>query len=183
MSTDIQLSAVAEMKWQTHREKCCLFQEDKRERAWNAHLALHTEHDGYKYLATNCPLFHKLNVLPIHLDPKRLENGSGIEITLRQNNAKYHQSCRMMFNNTKLGCAQKRAMSHKSSQEAEAGPSECTRRSISSVRSEKDFCAFSVKKNLRQQTNGNSSCGTFHWRRSSLSICASKRFIYNSCSW
>ena len=54
----------------------------------------------------------------------------------------------MMFNNTKLGHAQKRAMSHKSSEEAEAGPSKCTHRSISSVRSEKDYLCFFCEKEV-----------------------------------
>ena len=148
MSIDIQQSEEAEMKWQTDWEKCCLCQEDKRESLKCPSSTSHTEHDGYKNIATNVPLFHKLNALPIHLDPKRLHNGSGIEITLRQNNAKYHQSCRMMFNNTKLGRAQKRAMSHKSSEEAEAGPSKCTRRSISSVRFEKDYLCFFCEKEV-----------------------------------
>ena len=107
MSIDIQQSEEAEMKWQTDWEKCCLCQEDKRESLKWPSSTSHTVHDGYKNIATNVPLFHKLNALPIHLDPKRLDNGSGIEITLRQNNAKYHQSCRMIFNNTKLGRAQK----------------------------------------------------------------------------
>ncbi|KAI9541380.1 hypothetical protein NQZ68_031036 [Dissostichus eleginoides] len=33
----------------------------------------------------------------------RLDEGGGIEETLRRNMAKYHQSCRLQFNNTKLG--------------------------------------------------------------------------------
>ena len=107
--------------------------EDKKDILKRPSSTSHTEHDGYNNIATNVPLFHELNALPIHLDPKRLDNGSGIELTLRQNNAKYHQSCRMMFNNTKLGRAQKRAMSNKPSEEAEAGHSKCTRLSISSV--------------------------------------------------
>ena len=92
-------------------------------------------------------MFHELNALPIHLDPKRLDNGSGIELTLRQINAKYHQSCRMMFNNTKLGRAQKRAMSNKPSEEAEAGHSKCTRLSISSV-TDKDCLSLFCEKEI-----------------------------------
>ena len=37
--------------------------------------------------------------------------GGGIEQTLRKNSAKYHQCCRLMFNNSKLQRAQKRALS------------------------------------------------------------------------
>ena len=100
-------------------------QEDKKEILKCPSSTSHTEHDDYNNIATNVPLFHELNALSIHFDPKRPENGAGIELTLRQNNAKYNQSCRIMFNNTvtKLGCAQKRAMFNKPSEEAEAGPS------------------------------------------------------------
>ena len=52
-----------------------------------------------------------MNVLPIMLDPTRLDEGEGIDQTLRKNNAKYHQSYRLMFNNSKLKRAQKRASS------------------------------------------------------------------------
>ena len=45
------------------------------------------------------------------LDPAKLDEGEGIDQTLRKNNAKYHQSCRLMFNNSKLKRAQKRASS------------------------------------------------------------------------
>ncbi|KAJ8372701.1 hypothetical protein AAFF_G00277700 [Aldrovandia affinis] len=46
--------------------------------------------------------------MPIVLDPARLDDGGGIEETLRRNKAQYHQSCRLMFNNTKLERARKR---------------------------------------------------------------------------
>ena len=36
------------------------------------------------------------------MDIKRLDDGSGIENTLRLNNAKYHNTCRLMFNNSKF---------------------------------------------------------------------------------
>ncbi|KAJ8387355.1 hypothetical protein AAFF_G00157320 [Aldrovandia affinis] len=46
--------------------------------------------------------------MPIVLDPARLDDGGGIEETLKRNKAQYHQSCRLMFNNTKLERARKR---------------------------------------------------------------------------
>lgn len=69
----------------------------------------HRETDGYTNIATNLPLVVAINALPIILDPARLDEGGGIEETLRKNNAKYHQSCRLLFNNTKLQRAEKRA--------------------------------------------------------------------------
>ena len=38
-------------------------------------------------LATNIPPFQELNQLPMIIDPARLDEGGGIEVTLRQNNA------------------------------------------------------------------------------------------------
>ena len=64
--------------------------------------------DGYGLLARNIPQFHSVNQLPIKLDPARLDDGSGIQETLKTNHAQYHASCRILFNNTKLQRAQKR---------------------------------------------------------------------------
>ena len=64
-------------------------------------------------IETNIPLFQAINQLPIILDPIRLDEGGGIEETLRRNNAKYHQNCRLLFNNMKLERARKRAASSK----------------------------------------------------------------------
>ena len=44
---------------------------------------------------------------PLNLDPVRLDEGDGIEVTLRANNARYNKSCKPLFNNTKLQRAEK----------------------------------------------------------------------------
>jgi uncharacterized phosphosugar-binding protein len=46
-------------------------------------------------IATNIPLFQGINQLPIILDPIMLDEGGGIEETLRRNNDKYHQNCKL----------------------------------------------------------------------------------------
>jgi hypothetical protein len=46
-------------------------------------------HYGSKLLAKAIPLFSKVNALPIPMDIRRLEG-------------KYHNSCRLKYNNTKL---------------------------------------------------------------------------------
>ena len=61
-------------------------------------------------LAMNIPQFQAINLLPVKLDPSRLDDRGGIEDTLRRNRAKYHQTCRLMFNNSKLERAAKRAV-------------------------------------------------------------------------
>jgi hypothetical protein len=40
-----------------------------------------------------------------------VDEGGGIEETLRRNNAKYHQNCRVFFNNTMLERTRKTAAS------------------------------------------------------------------------
>ena len=67
------------------------------------------DYAGYTNIANNVPLFHDINCMPVILNPARLDEGGGIEETLMRNRAKYHQSCRLLFNNTKLQRAQKRA--------------------------------------------------------------------------
>ncbi|CAC5370074.1 unnamed protein product [Mytilus coruscus] len=66
--------------------------------------------EGYKMLGKNIPFFHEVNALPIPLDIRRLNDGEGIESTMKRKNAKYHNLSRK-FNNTNLERAQKRHMS------------------------------------------------------------------------
>ncbi|CAC5384046.1 unnamed protein product [Mytilus coruscus] len=89
-----RLSSVSTDSWETDWQKCCLCQEDTV-------VTLKSTIDGYKMLATNIPKFHEMNSLPIPLDVRRLNNGSGIESILTVNEPKYHPSCRIKFNNTK----------------------------------------------------------------------------------
>ena len=49
-----------------------------------------------------------MNEMPIAIDIRRIDNGDAIESILVQNKARYHDSCRLKFNNTKLQRAQKR---------------------------------------------------------------------------
>ena len=63
---------------------------------------------GYRSLAESLVEFSELGELPIHLE--RLDEGGGIETTMVSNDAQYHQSCRLKYNNTMLQRAQKRAL-------------------------------------------------------------------------
>ena len=95
-------------KRQTDWKKCCLCQKDKINEVLLSPPIHHVpQHDGYTMLATNVPLFHEINEMPMILDPARLDKGGGIEATLRRNQAKYHMSCQLMFNKTKLDRARK----------------------------------------------------------------------------
>lgn len=106
--------------WQTDWSKCCLCQEDKvDDELISPPTRYAPAHDGYTMIATNIPLFHALQEMPIVLDPARLDEGEGIEQTLRKNKAQYHQSCRVMFNNTKLERARKRKAAAQSTESGE----------------------------------------------------------------
>jgi hypothetical protein len=95
-------------KWSTDWSKCCLCQQYKKEDLKSPVTnPSKRDTDGYTNIATNIPLFVAIKALPISLDPARLDEGGGIEDTLRRKSAKYHQSCRLLFNNTKLQRAEK----------------------------------------------------------------------------
>ena len=59
-------------------------------------------------ISTTVPLFHEMCEILLTFDPARLDEGGGIEATLRGNVAKYHASCCRMFNNIKMERARKR---------------------------------------------------------------------------
>ena len=67
--------------------------------------------------------------MPIPFNPARLDEGGGIESTLIRNEAKYHQSCKLMFNTTKLERAQKRKST--TTDESTTGNVRCKRRRLS----------------------------------------------------
>lgn len=63
---------------------------------------------AYKTMAENLQSFSDINCLPSNLQLARLDEGEGIEATFRQRDAKWHDSCRLKFNCTKLKRAEKR---------------------------------------------------------------------------
>jgi hypothetical protein len=101
-------------KSQTDWNKCCLCQTEKKGENLKSpptHYSCSKGNDGYYMIASNITLFQAINQLSITLDPIRLDEDDGIEETLRRNNAKYHQNCRLLFNNTKLERARKKEAS------------------------------------------------------------------------
>ena len=61
-----------------------------------------TEGAGYKNLADLLQGFHEAGVLPNSLDLSRLDDGKGIEATFKDHKAKWHESCRLLYNKTQL---------------------------------------------------------------------------------
>ena len=76
-------------------------------------------------LATNILMFHEIQEMPLILDPTRLDEGDGIDATLRRNQAKYHVDCRLLFNNSKLNQARKRRSNHQSSKSEDNHAKQC----------------------------------------------------------
>ena len=106
------------VEFKTDWSKCCLCQQEKNEELKSPHSnPTQKETDGYSNIATNIPQFKAINALPLMLDPRRLDEGGGIDDTLRKNNAKYHQSCRLLLNNTKLDRAKKRTLATTTTEE------------------------------------------------------------------
>jgi len=105
MAKRIRLSSISTDSGDTDWFKCCLCQGDTIE-------SLISSAEGYQMLTKNIPLFNEVNALPIPTDIRRLDDGTRIHATLIGNNAKYHNSCRIKFNNTKLLRVQKRVKSH-----------------------------------------------------------------------
>ena len=91
----------------TDSEKCCLCQSDTKEELKSPPTRYECSSDGYSMIARNVPQFQAINLLPIKLDPSRLDDGSGIEDTLRRHHANHR--CGNMFSNYKLKSAAKRA--------------------------------------------------------------------------
>ena len=98
---------------------------------------------GYSSLADN---LIKLRELPFSLE--RLDEGNRTEMTMINNEAQYHQSCRLKYNNTKLRRAEKRVESEKYSTNVGCTHtrSKCNESSSSSSSSSsiKAVCFFSV---------------------------------------
>ena len=67
-----------------------------------------TQGAGYKTIADLLKGFNVAGCLPRAINLSWFDDGEGIEVTLRKHKAKWHNSCRLQFNKTKLKCAEKR---------------------------------------------------------------------------
>ena len=138
------MSGVTPLKSKSQNDwnKCFLCRTEKKGeylKSQPTHYAFIKNNDGYYMIATNIPLFQGINQLPIILDPIILDEGGGIEETLRRNNAKYHKNCRLLFNNSMLERTRKTAASSNIS--SDDGKSKIRRTSI-----EGHMCFYARKK-------------------------------------
>jgi len=76
--------------WNTDWSKCALSQTDTDKSLSSQPKSFQLTNSGYETLATNIPLFHKLNEMLIAIDIHRLDDGSGIDSAFVKGEAKYH---------------------------------------------------------------------------------------------
>ena len=98
---------------------------------------------GYSSLAEKLIEFNALGQLPFNLE--RLDDGEGIEITMVTNNAQYHQSCRLRYNNTMLKRAEKRALKLEEEELEVIPPCKRSRSRSADPSTFKSMCFFFVK--------------------------------------
>lgn len=126
----------------TDWSKCIICQEDTDEvLKCPSYSKRDTSGAGYKTLAENLTAFDKIDCLPKTLNLSQLDEGEGIEETFRLHNAKFHDSCRLHYNKTKLQRAQKR----KIPQERDPDAHKFTRQSSSCELNSKEVCFFCDK--------------------------------------
>ncbi len=94
--------------------------------------------DGYVSLTSNLIEFAELGEIPMNIDIARLNDGDGIETTMRRHTARWHKACRLKVNQTKLKRLQH---SMKSKNVKVDGPSPiATRTTHNKVDLTKDIC-------------------------------------------
>lgn len=121
--------------WEIDWTKCIICQEESNEslRCPTGSSNTSTAGAGYKSFAENLQNFNKIGALPKSLKVFRLlKEGQDIEISLRNNEAKWHDSCRLKYNKTKLNRALKRKAPE---EESSSVPEKFTRKSKETVAS------------------------------------------------
>ena len=93
---------------------------------------------GYSTLSSH---FSELNELPMPIDLRHLDEGNGVEATLRKNKAKWHKFCHSKFNITKLKQAEKEKFSTEGS-DLDTTPRKYSRKSSYLMADKTDICFF-----------------------------------------
>lgn len=104
---------------------------------------------GYKSLADNLPKFEEVGQLPIQLPLSYLDEGRGIEETLRFHQASWHKSCFNKCSSAKLTRAQKRKhaeVSEDSDEETSTQPSPIKTRRASLGTAAKPSTTYDIKR-------------------------------------
>ena len=128
-------------------EKCCLCQKVTNEvlqcPAKSKRLDIGVG-QGYSTLSASIMHLNELHELPIPVDLERLDEGNGIEATLRENKAMWHKSCCTKLNATQVRRAEKRKVSLEDSELKEVPARKYTRQSAC-FKMEELTCYFCVE--------------------------------------
>ena len=126
-------------------EQCVICQDRKNEvLQCPANLLRADVGSGYKSLAENLVKFRDLGQLPKTISLSALDDGQGIASTMLDHKAKWHKSCALRYNNTKL----KRASTKRKTPDDDSGSSSVmegaarVRRRSSSCESTEAVCIF-----------------------------------------
>ena len=97
---------------------------------------------GYSTLASNITRFNEFGELPVDIKVGRLDDGNGIEAAFLENKAKWHKSCHIKFNSTKLHRAEKRKPATSECDPDSATSNKYTRQSNRHEVQTRDVCFF-----------------------------------------
>ena len=107
---DTTVASTSQQAVQTNWELCVICQEQTTESLTSpAHSERQDTGRGYKSLADNLVKLNELGELPRTLQLDRIDEGQGIEAALVANEAKWHHTCMLRYNNTMLRRAEKRS--------------------------------------------------------------------------
>ena len=106
---DATVASTSQQAAHTNWELCVICQEQTTESLTSpAHSKRQDIGRGYKSLAANLVKFNELGKLPRTLQLERIDEGQGIEAAMVANEAKWHHTCMLRYNNTMLRRAEKR---------------------------------------------------------------------------
>ena len=110
LDTTVASTCTSQQAVQTNWELCVICQQQKTESLTSpAHSKRRYTGKGYKSLADNLVKFNEMRELPKTLQLDRIDEGQGIKAALVANEAKWHHTCMLRYNNTMLRRAEKRA--------------------------------------------------------------------------
>ena len=133
----------------TDWSKCFLCQEDTTEvLQCPAESRRGRQGAGYSTITDLLEGFSVIDSLPKTLNLSRLDDGEGVEVTLKEHKAKWHDSCRLRYNKTELQRAEKRKRQVDDDHDDEDIAKTCkrfSRRCSEDLRTPIDTCFFCGK--------------------------------------
>ena len=131
----------------TDLDQCVLCQKDTSEKlCCPAESQRSNVGSGYHILADNLLSFSKIGCLPNTIYLSKLGDGEGIQATFEHHTARWHDSCRLEYNKTKLFRAEKRKTSCEHSADV---PRRYTRQSVDQPQPSVDKCSFVTDRRVR----------------------------------